>query len=319
MAEAQVQSAETTEQEPFIIPHSQSKFRQQRVPACKPFLTPLFASIIFGIFAIISIAIAVPYWMASQELVEYSTEYKTGDTQIEIDVKKDIKGKIRMYYELSNYYQNNFLYSSSKSWNQLMGKSFKDSDNSKCAPVKEEDGKVYAPCGAVALSVFNDTFSPPFEIQTTGITQKNYKKVYKPIGSGYNTNNSNFWMDETIFPGGQTNEHFINWAQIAAFPTFRKLWAIIPLDELKAGKYQIGVNSIYDVESFGGKKRLVIANTNWIGGKNDFFGIFFFVMCGINFLAFVVFLILHLTNAMPLQRSIIREESVINESLTHTY
>ena len=205
------------------------------------------------------------------------------------------------------------MYSSSKSWDQWTGKAFGKADLDKCEPMEtDSDGKVYAPCGAVSMSIFNDTYSfdSTFpKVLESGITPKNYRKLFKALGSSWDSDKVSPTLNEDLFPGNQSNDHFINWALIAAFPTFRKMWGKIDSDKLEHGKYQLTINNIYPSKSYGGKKKLVFAEVNWMGGRNRFIGIFFLVVCGLSVLAAVVFAVLHFTNALPLYKAIIIEQA----------
>ena len=63
-----------------------------------------------------------------------------------------------MYYGLSNYYQNHRRYVKSRDDEQLLGNIINPDDlNNDCDPYKTEEqtDKGYAPCGAIANSLFN--------------------------------------------------------------------------------------------------------------------------------------------------------------------
>lgn len=63
-----------------------------------------------------------------------------------------------MYYGLTNYYQNHRRYVKSRDDDQLLGK-LNIPPSSDCLPFAEgTDGKPVAPCGAIANSLFSDTF-----------------------------------------------------------------------------------------------------------------------------------------------------------------
>ena len=61
---------------------------------------------------------------------------------------------VYMYYSLTNYYQNHRRYVKSRDDYQLRGYSY--SLSSDCAPfVYDNSSRPYAPCGAIANSMFN--------------------------------------------------------------------------------------------------------------------------------------------------------------------
>ena len=300
---------------PPKIPHADSKFKQQKIAACRPFLTPCSAAIIYAVFSAVSLIVGLIYFFESRGMYEQVIPYPENCGQTctaTFTVPEDEKGPIFVYYQIENLYQNNFLYGSSKSWSQLTGGGYKKtSDLKSCAPMILADpnnetysGNILVPCGAVPNSVFNDTFtfnSEFPEIFDKDISLKSFRELFKAPSDVYKGDVQ--WLSEAMFPGGQTNERFINWVQIAPFKKFRKLWGKTAENSvLKAGEYSITIDNNFPVDSFDGKKSLVVAQVKWLGGKNDFFGIFFLVMCGISGTLSILFFVLYVTHALPLYR-----------------
>lgn len=61
-----------------------------------------------------------------------------------------------VYYGLTNFYQNHRRYVKSRDDNQLHGADVKKSGlSSDCSPYTGNDSYAYAPCGAIANSMFN--------------------------------------------------------------------------------------------------------------------------------------------------------------------
>lgn len=77
---------------------------------------------------------------------------------------------------------------------------------------------------------------------------------------------------------GVKNEHFIVWMRTAALATFRKLYGKINSNIAKGTTLTFSINANFAVDRFEGKKWLVIAETNWFGGKNPFLGNCFIVV-----------------------------------------
>lgn len=87
-----------------------------------------------------------------------------------------------MYYGLTNFYQNHRRYVKSRDDNQLLGE-FGATPSTDCAPFDLVDGKPIVPCGAIANSIFNDTFylssdsNGPVPVLRTGIAWPSDKEI----------------------------------------------------------------------------------------------------------------------------------------------
>ena len=149
------------------------------------------------------------------------------------------------------------------------------------------------PCGLTARSFFNDRYelyklddqgnmeADPIEIDETGIAWEwdigddDYQGQFKNIAEKpeeptmyvdqatgeeaaaeetVGTEEVNWkevqWLD-------MEDEHFIVWMRNSGLPNFQKLWG--HADGLTKGKYQLRVQSNYDLHQFQGRKSFVIA------------------------------------------------------------
>lgn len=79
----------------------------------------------------------------------------------------------------------------------------------------------------------------------------------------------------------------------AALPTFRKLYGKIE-EDLQPGEIHVSLKNYYNTYSFGGKKKLVLSTTTWLGGKNDFLGIAYLTVGGFCFFLALFFTIIYL-------------------------
>mgnify|MGYP007039319900 CR=1 FL=1 len=68
----------------YDIPNSKSKFRQQRLPACRPFLTPLSASLVYFVFFIISLVFGLVYLKSSHDIFEQKIDYSEIKTDFSV-------------------------------------------------------------------------------------------------------------------------------------------------------------------------------------------------------------------------------------------
>ncbi|KAF8626175.1 hypothetical protein AX15_005062 [Amanita polypyramis BW_CC] len=222
---------------------------------------------------------------------------------IEFDIPADMGPTVLLYYKLTNFYQNHRRYVKSLDANQLKGQTRNQHDLNKsdCKPLGSRDGKVIYPCGLIANSIFNDTFSNPvlqnpsgvansseqtYTFSSKGIAWPGEAKKYvsspiKPIG-GYNLSDivpppnwvKRFpnYTDANPPPDLRNDEHFQNWMRTAGLPTFTKLYGRNDNDVMVKGTYRIIVGLNYPVQLYKGTKSIVISTVSWIGGKNPFLG-----------------------------------------------
>ncbi|EAY12656.1 hypothetical protein TVAG_074840 [Trichomonas vaginalis G3] len=312
-------------QEENKIPHADNDFLQQRWPGCKPFLTPCKGALIFLFFGIVSFAIGIPYFIVSKDMKEFIYDYTDldfGTITANFTVDKNLTGNVWMYYQITHFFQNNFIYSSSKSLDQLNGLSYEKASTKLCDSVRyadENETKIFLPCGAVPHSVFNDsfTFGSGFpSLDRDSITPKDYQKAVKNFGSGYTSENTVFVINETEFPDGVHNKDFINWIQISPFSKFIKTYAKLG-SNLEKGTYNVTINNNYPVKPFDGTKSIVFYEVKWMGSANKNAGIFFIVIGGVSFVLAVIFFLLQLTNAMPVFKVVVVDRHSSNMSFIH--
>lgn len=285
-----------------LKPPSNTAFKQQRLKACQPIFTPQPVIIVLAVIFVAFLIIGIVLVTASNDLVEGSIEYTNlcsinTTCTIQFTIKEKMLKPVYFYYELQNYYQNHRRYVSSRSDYQLQGHKITSySDVSSCDPLVTTDDshnikKLIQPCGLIAGSQFNDTFvlrSPNgTEVQWTenGIAwQSDLDEKFKnpkeaQDGLVLNPPDLNY-----------TDPAFVNWMRTAALPTFRKLYRIIQQD-LPPGDYQIEIDNQYPVKSFNGKKKIVISEVSWIGGKNLFLGVTYLCISGLSIVFAIAFCI----------------------------
>lgn len=170
-----------------------SNFKQQTMKAYKPVPTVKSAAIIFTVLGIIFIIVGAVLLSYSLEIIEYKERYDNKDDckktdkgesytcSVTFKVKEKMKEPVYFYYQLNNFYQNHRRYVKSKSAKQLAGDSIsKSTADVDCDPVvtmkdlkrsadtlwgdwSEEDATsdsiVANPCGLIAKTFFNDTYS----------------------------------------------------------------------------------------------------------------------------------------------------------------
>ncbi|AQK87714.1 ALA-interacting subunit 1 [Zea mays] len=169
-----------------------SKFTQQELPACKPMLTPGIVIGAFSLIGVFFVPIGLASLSASHNIVEVIDRYdaecvsandKVGfiqDTKTDkactrkITVPKPMKGPIHIYYQLENFYQNHRRYVKSRNDMQLRNKG-DASTIANCEPeaTSEDGGKPIVPCGLIAWSLFNDTYSFSLNSKAVQVNKKN--------------------------------------------------------------------------------------------------------------------------------------------------
>lgn len=171
-----------------------NSFRQQKLPAWRPMLTiaSVLATFILAAIALIVIGGGFFYVITSTQVfqLDYSQcmplygsrtcEQILFDWRVrsngswpppectcwyKFTLNDHFRANVYVYYALSNYYQNHLHYVRSKDMEQFTGvaSADKDCEPFRTAPVVTAKGKVVhrgiVPCGTIANSLFNDTFT----------------------------------------------------------------------------------------------------------------------------------------------------------------
>ncbi|XP_053315411.1 cell cycle control protein 50A [Spea bombifrons] len=314
-------------------------FKQQRLPAWQPILTAGTVLPAFFVIGIIFIPIGIGIFVTSNNIREFEIDYTGMDQNsdcykcwnasynstkcscvVNFTLDYAFESNVFMYYGLSNFYQNHRRYVKSRDDSQLNGAISSLTNPSKeCEPYRlGKDNKPIAPCGAIANSMFNDTFrlyqivnetEKTITLNNKGIawwTDKNVKfrnpsgnlsKVFEVTTKPINWEKPVYELDEDSSNNGFINEDFIVWMRTAALPTFRKLHRLIENNSkyptLAPGSYSLKIDYNYPVRSFDGRKRVILSTISWMGGKNPFLGIAYITVGSICFFLGVVLLIIH--------------------------
>ncbi|XP_073005345.1 putative ALA-interacting subunit 2 [Typha latifolia] len=303
------------------------KFTQQNLPAWKPVLTPGCVIMTFLLMGVVSIPVGLFCLRASESVVEIAQRYDidcipkpyrsnkvayirdssiSKNCTLKIKVMNHMKAPIFIYYELDNYYQNHRRYVKSKNDKQLRhGLAYKNTGS--CKPVESSHGPPVVPCGLIAWSLFNDSYN--FVRETVGmkVNRKNISwKSDREHKFGKNVYPFNF-QNGTLIGGGKLDpkiplneqEDLIVWMRAAALPKFRKLYGVIEEDLEADEVITVYITNNYNTYSFGGKKRLVLTTSSWLGGKNHFLGIAYIITGSSCILTSILFALIHGKNPRP--------------------
>ncbi|KAF5750189.1 ALA-interacting subunit 3 [Tripterygium wilfordii] len=305
-----------------------SKFTQQELPACKPILTPGWVISTFILIGCLFIPIGLVSLFASESVVEIVDRYdetcipgkyshdhlayiQSGETNKtctrSVIVPKHMKGPVFLYYQLENFYQNHRRYVKSRDDNQLQSKNA-GYGSKECEPERGTPDRPIVPCGLIAWSLFNDTYRLSVKNKVLEINKKNIAwKSDKERKFGSDVYPKNF-QSGGLIGGAKLNssiplseqEDLIVWMRTAALSTFRKLYGRIE-EDLKANEeISITIENNYNTYSFGGKKKLVLSTTSWIGGKNDFLGIAYLTVGGLSLFLAISFILVYVFKPRPL-------------------
>lgn len=181
---------------------------------------------------------------------------------IQFSIPVDLNPPVLFYYRLTNFYQNHRRYVKSLDTDQLKGNAVAGSS---CAPLQlDPKGKPYYPCGLIANSLFNDTFSNPVQLNVhdSNISNRTYNMTNSDIAWSSDAslygptkyNNSaispppnwflryqNGYTDDNPPPNPQADQEFQVWMRTAGLPAFSKLAKRNDNETMQWSSYQVDI------------------------------------------------------------------------------
>jgi hypothetical protein len=219
-------------------------------------------------------------WKKSKTVVTYApdVEVETDICTLNFQIPSDLAPSVLLYYRLTNFFQNHRRYVKSLDSEQLKGKALDNStiNNGLCDPLRlnatvKDGGFAYYPCGLIANSQFNDSFSSPVLLnvprnaerslrrradnETYPMTERNI--AWESDKSLYGKTQYTWdqvapppnWMKR--YPNGYTKDHpppnlhedeaFQVWMRTAGLPTFSKLALRNDQDVMREGIYELRI------------------------------------------------------------------------------
>ncbi|KXS19927.1 Lem3/Cdc50 [Gonapodya prolifera JEL478] len=181
-------------------------FRQQRLRAWQPILTPKTVLPVFFAIGAIFIPIGIGLYIAADRVQQVMFDYTTCDKSnapanmawsaatntctITFTIDKPFVKPVFLYYRLTSFYQNHRRYVKSYDSSQLRGDVVTASSLSDtCSPIKQpanSSNVQYYPCGLIANSMFSDNILDPVR------TSDSYTYVFTEKGISWPSDASKY-------------------------------------------------------------------------------------------------------------------------------
>ena len=221
---------------------------------------------------------------------------------ITMSIENTLPGPVYVAYELNNFYQNYYSYSTSRSYDQTHGvnqtvkqlTSYCGKNNYITTTLPNSTTTVvYEPCGLVAHSFFNDSITllnNDVEMDESNIAwDSDVDFLYQNPGNWNDTRdqvNEYEFLYETygdskyaqgFYDKNYLNEHFIVWMRAAAFNKFKKPYGILHDGiEVPEGQdrvlLQFNVSDDFNVNQFNGSKAISIRTAQALGAGGSQIG-----------------------------------------------
>lgn len=218
---------------------------------------------------------------------------------ITLTVPRRMEPPVNVYYILKDFYQNHKRYVRSVSYPQLHGKTQSPGQLTDCIPQRflggtqnatfPEDGLIN-PCGLVAWSYFNDSFTSfavsgdaggvePLAVDSSKLVWESDRDTFFGNYAAVNHNTiPEMRGGQQLTQNVSRDEHFMKWMKLSAHPDVRKFWGKIDRELQEGEVITINVTNAYNTYSFGGEKRILLTTQNSFGNRNTTFGIAWLIM-----------------------------------------
>jgi len=308
-----------------MLPLCTNRFAQQKLIGWRPIFTARSAELFYLIVGSICLALGIAIVIASQNTVYYKVEYGMaapefqGKTHAEaeqilravsedtgivynvtIDIDQTMNPPIYLNYRLSLFFQNFRRYVRSYD-PTLMWSGDPGPGVGACLPYTYEntvganasqpyDGAVN-PCGQIAHSLFNDTFSAALLVPSSNINDREGEVINLALDdsniaweSDANYLYGNFpaqnYNNISEYRGGGTTgdipldeaQNWMVWMRPSGQATLSKPYGTINQKLEKGTKLVVTVTNRYNTYGFSGDKYIILTTNSWVGGKNEVMG-----------------------------------------------
>ena len=194
----------------------------------------------------------------------------TSVCSLQFNIPDNLNPPVLLYYRLTNFYQNHRRYVKSLDSDQLKGNAKRNDSLGSCDPLDtDSDGKPYWPCGLIANSFFNDSFSNPVQLNVhdssalnitynmtdKGIAWNSDKSLYartkydaadiRPPPNWHLRYQDNYTSDN--LPDLENYEAFQVWMRTAGLPNFSKLAKRNDNETMQCSTYQVDIENSMSV------------------------------------------------------------------------
>ena len=197
----------------------------------------------------------------------------TSVCSLQFSIPDNLNPPVLFYYRLTNFYQNHRRYVKSLDSDQLKGHDKANDTLGACKPLDvDHNGKPYWPCGLIANSIFNDSFSNPVQLNVHDSSALNTTYNMTDVGIAWNSDKSlyaptkydpkdivpppNWYLryqdgyTSDNLPNLQNEEAFQVWMRTAGLPNFSKLSKRNDNETMQCSMYQVDIqNSTSIVQS----------------------------------------------------------------------
>lgn len=268
-----------------------------------------------------------------EQLTNYS---RTCDT-LTITINQKISQPVYLYYHLTHFWQNHFLFVRSLSEGQL----FEDvpSDTEACEETKnvlgvdeDGDGRIIIPCGVQAWSHFNDEITVNVKdsqgvskctdcLDNTNIAldiDKNRFDDFNANSTDHDGYTSTVPAEDTWGEDGDASwgrlfghsyvrgpisnpniqdESLMVWMRYAPTSNFKKIHSIIHQDLEQGDVLEFSIINKFNSDIYNGKKELILTEAGSFGGKHQFLSTVFILSGLIPFSIVCATLVVHFYKA----------------------